>query len=130
MPVTRDAYRVAAVRDKIYVLGNLGRTSEALEYDPASDRWSVRAAMPTHRYDFGVHASDRLIYTFGRKQCFRGVLERGKLRQPRRSERPNLYPPVLRLLISSQLACCIPARARPLARPPVQARCPGAISAL
>ncbi len=61
----RDAYRVAAVNGKVYVIGNLAGGSEVLEYQPATDVWRVHAPMPSPRFDFGIHASSGLIYTFG-----------------------------------------------------------------
>ena len=65
MPLHRDAYRVASVGEKIYVLGNLNGSTETLEFDPASNSWKIKAAMPTPRFDFGIVAFRGLIYTFG-----------------------------------------------------------------
>jgi hypothetical protein len=65
MPEKRDAYRVAAVNGRVYVIGNLAGSSRVLEYTPATNSWAVRSAMPTHRFDFGIHASGGLVYTFG-----------------------------------------------------------------
>jgi N-acetylneuraminic acid mutarotase len=65
MPEQRDAYRVAAVDGKLYVIGNLNGSSRVLEYTPATDRWAIRSAMLTPRFDFGIVTVGRLIYTFG-----------------------------------------------------------------
>jgi N-acetylneuraminic acid mutarotase len=65
MPEKRDAYRVAAVNGRVYVIGNLSGSSRVLEYTPAADRWVVRSSMLTPRFDFGIHVSGGLVYTFG-----------------------------------------------------------------
>jgi hypothetical protein len=65
MPEKRDAYRVAAVNNKVYVIGNLNGSARVLEYTPSTDTWATRSAMPTPRFDFGIHVSKGLIYTFG-----------------------------------------------------------------
>jgi len=63
---------VAAVNDKLYVVGGMTRNGEVYapsnkvqEYDPGGDRWTEKANMPAARRDLAVVASDGAIYALG-----------------------------------------------------------------
>jgi N-acetylneuraminic acid mutarotase len=81
MPTPRNHVAIGAVKGKIYVIG--GRLGAAFitampgnsdlnqEYDPATDRWALKAAMPTPRsaVAFGVH-NDRVCVAGGEVQTY------------------------------------------------------------
>jgi N-acetylneuraminic acid mutarotase len=66
MPLLRGAGIAVTLDDRIYVLGGVGPEPEvALEYDPAADTWSRRAAMPAPREHLAAAAFDGRIYVVG-----------------------------------------------------------------
>jgi N-acetylneuraminic acid mutarotase len=74
MNVARDGLGVAVVNGKIYAIGGDGPngivgTNEA--YDPATNTWTTKTAMPTPRYDFAIATYQNIIY------CIGGLLTNG-----------------------------------------------------
>jgi N-acetylneuraminic acid mutarotase len=81
MPTARNHVAIGGVKGKIYVIG--GRLGAAFitampgnsdlnqEYDPATDRWTLKAPMPTPRsaVAFGVH-DDRVCVAGGEVQTY------------------------------------------------------------
>lgn len=80
MPTVRLSPGVAVVNGVLYVIGgwvnnggpntHLGRLSTVEAYDPATDRWTTKAPMPTPRYALGVAAVDGVIYAIGGEHGF------------------------------------------------------------
>lgn len=72
-PMPRTAYGEAAVVDsKIYVIGGEGSTNYM--YDPTSNNWVAKAAMPTSRTLFAIAAYQNKIYTIGGQDYKTGAL--------------------------------------------------------
>jgi len=73
MPTPRAAAGVAEVNGLIYVVGGSSsrspvpgghvRTVEA--YDPVTDTWTTKAAMPTPRYGFALAEANGVLYAVG-----------------------------------------------------------------
>lgn len=71
MPASRFGFAVAAYQDKIYVIGGITGYREngssiftgANEmYNPATDTWTTKTAMPTARAEFKANVDDDKIY--------------------------------------------------------------------
>ena len=83
MPTVRVHSGVAVVNGVLYVIGgwvndgglnsHLGRLSTVEAYDPATDRWTTKAPMPTARAALGAAAVDGIIYAIGGFHEFVGV---------------------------------------------------------
>lgn len=73
IPPPKKGVVTAVVNNRLYVLGEFASFSAAsaesaagLEvYDPASDTWTQKAALPTPRSGFSVCVVNNLIYAFG-----------------------------------------------------------------
>jgi hypothetical protein len=70
MPTPRDHLTAAAVGGLVYAIGgrpfNPDRNYAVVEaYDPATDRWQTRAAMPSRRGGLASAVLDGAIHTFG-----------------------------------------------------------------
>ncbi len=75
MPTARNHVAVGAVKGKIYVIGGRlgaafitampGNTDLVQEYDPSTDRWSLKAPMPTARSAMGYAVINDKIYVAG-----------------------------------------------------------------
>lgn len=80
MPTVRLSPGVAVVNGILYVIGgwvngggpttHLGRLATVEAYDPATDRWTTKAPMPTPRYALGAAALDGIIYAIGGEHGF------------------------------------------------------------
>jgi hypothetical protein len=73
MPMPEQAFAIAVFKNKIYCIGGLpyGNTGLNQVYDPATDSWETKTAMPTARYGLQANVIDGKIYLMG------GVEERG-----------------------------------------------------
>src|SRR5919197_63621 len=65
IPTPRSEVGVAALGDRVYVVGGFGGTTVNEEYDPAGDSWRERAPMPTPRGALGVAVLDGKLYAIG-----------------------------------------------------------------
>ena len=68
LPTIRRDLGVAAVNEKIYVIGGRnddGYLSTNEEYDPATNTWTTKTPMPTPRSDFGIAVVNDKIYCIG-----------------------------------------------------------------
>jgi uncharacterized protein (TIGR03437 family) len=70
IPLGVDHANVAALNGKVYFLGGIRIgtpfvTGQTFEYDPATNAWTERAAMPTPRGAAGVAALEGKIYVAG-----------------------------------------------------------------
>ncbi len=70
MPTARGALGAAEIDGRIYAVGGVARdgrpNSSANEvYDPASDRWTKRAPLPTPRDHLAVMAWQKRLYAIG-----------------------------------------------------------------
>src|SRR5215218_2106349 len=77
LPAPRNEVALAAVGGKVYVVGgSVGGTAVPMidEYDPPSDAWRTRAAMPKGLDHLGVAVIDGMIITVG---GFIGSVHRG-----------------------------------------------------
>lgn len=81
MPTTRGAFAIGVVSNVIYAVGGNnfsgvnesgGRTVEA--YDPASDSWTTKAAMPTPRYMVAGGVVNNILYAVGGAALLSGTL--------------------------------------------------------
>jgi len=81
MPTARSGFAIAAFQSKIYVIGGTTGTSDASGftgknevYDPATDTWETKAAMPTPRADLCASVVNGSIYLIGGKEYWEGSL--------------------------------------------------------
>ena len=70
MPTPRISLAASVLNGKLYAVGGspigVGGSSAATEaYDPASDTWSVQAAMLTARTELGSASANGLLYAVG-----------------------------------------------------------------
>ncbi|MCW4045091.1 MAG: hypothetical protein NWE94_06200 [Candidatus Bathyarchaeota archaeon] len=74
MPTPRRSFAIAAYQNKIYCIGGTtgyssdtgyAHTSANEVYDPATDAWETKAAMPTARSAVAAHVVDGKIYLIG-----------------------------------------------------------------
>jgi N-acetylneuraminic acid mutarotase len=75
MQVARSGLGVAVVNGKIYAIGGSSRTGAPPytggkvgtneEYDPETDKWTLKASMPTPRYNFRFEVIHNKIYCIG-----------------------------------------------------------------
>jgi hypothetical protein len=62
MPTPRSRFASVVIDDKMYVMGGIGRiassgrgeTAAVEQYDPSTDTWTTKAAMPAAQWDFGA----------------------------------------------------------------------------
>lgn len=75
-PTKRTEVAVVTLRDKIYVVGgfeqpgfsnllNLAITASVEEYDPSTDRWTTKAAMPVGLHHGGIGVTGGRLYVIG-----------------------------------------------------------------
>jgi N-acetylneuraminic acid mutarotase len=64
MQTARSFFEVAAVNGKIYAFGGNGANTTE-EYDPETNTWTSKAAMPTTRSGFAVAVFQNKIYVMG-----------------------------------------------------------------
>ncbi|MCX8153551.1 MAG: hypothetical protein N3E52_03850 [Candidatus Bathyarchaeota archaeon] len=76
MPTARSGFAIAVYKNKIYCIGGTigdsnnvvsGFTGRNEVYDPATDTWEIKAAMPTPRADLSACVVDGKIYLIGGK---------------------------------------------------------------
>jgi N-acetylneuraminic acid mutarotase len=79
MPTARSSFSIAVYQNKIYCIGgitgdidNPELTSLSEVYDPITDTWDVKEAMPTARADLRANVVNDAIYLIGGKN-FSGV---------------------------------------------------------
>jgi N-acetylneuraminic acid mutarotase len=69
MPEGRAAGTAVAVDGTVYIAGGIGQSrslaDRTLVYDPAADRWSTAAGMPTRREHLGGAGYNGKVYTVG-----------------------------------------------------------------
>lgn len=75
-PTKRTEVGAAALRDKIYVVGgfeqpgfgnllNLAITRLVEEYDPSTDRWTIKASLPVGLHHVGIGVAGGRVYVIG-----------------------------------------------------------------
>lgn len=76
MPEGREAHRMRAVGDRLYVVGGRGgETSDVLVYDVARDAWSRAAALPVPRHHIGLVLRDGELWALGGRDDDEQVLD-------------------------------------------------------
>ncbi|MFO7447655.1 MAG: kelch repeat-containing protein [Ignavibacteriaceae bacterium] len=72
MPAKRHGAYLAAVDDKIFVIGGMGikedmwaALSTVEMYDPETDKWETKASLPVPRDGFGIAVINKEIYIIG-----------------------------------------------------------------
>jgi hypothetical protein len=74
IPAAKGGLSCAVVKDTLYVLGDFPTTpggasgstgASLLAYDPTTDAWTPKAAMPTPRSNFAVAVANQQIYVMG-----------------------------------------------------------------
>lgn len=73
MPTPRSRFASVVIDDKMYVMGGIGRiassgrgeTTAVEQYDPATDTWMAKAAMPAAQWDFGAVVIAGRIFAVG-----------------------------------------------------------------
>lgn len=65
MPDARLGHRMVAVDGHLFVVGGIGLTGDVLIYDPATDSWSLGAAIPASRDHLAAVAVNEEIWAIG-----------------------------------------------------------------
>jgi len=71
MPTPRFGFSTCLLNGRIYAIGGVGASPEALavieDYDPLTDTWSTHLPMPTGQKEFGLAVVNGKIYIIGTK---------------------------------------------------------------